>query len=120
MSDAAAYGDCLTASWLSDRLGVDTARIDRMRRAGELIAVRSPSDGNWLYPGWQFADGKPRPVVARLLTAARDRGLSEQRLYDMLTMRAGLGRAAVGGQRLVDLVASGEDDQVVAAVRTAS
>jgi hypothetical protein len=116
----AAYDDCLTASWLSARLGIDTARIDRMRRAGELIAVRSPGDGTWLYPGWQFADGAPRPVVARILAAARERGLDEQRLYDVLTMRAGLARRDAGQQRLADLVTAGEDDQVVAAVRAAS
>jgi len=115
-----ARDDCLTASWLSARLGVDTARIDRMRRAGELIAVPSPADGTWLYPGWQFADGTPRPVVARILAAARDRGLGEQRLYDVLTMRSGLGRREPGEQRLADLVVAGEDDQVVAAVRAAS
>lgn len=114
------YDDCLTASWLSARLGIDTARIERMRRAGELIAVRPSGAETWLYPGWQFADGAPRPVVARILSAARERGLSEQRLYDVLTMRAGLGRRDTGEQRLADLVVAGEDEQAVAAVRAAS
>ncbi len=118
-----AYDDCLTASWLSAQIGVDIARIDRMRRSGELIAVR-PADGvggaEWLYPAWQFADGAPRPVVSRIVSAARERGLSEHRLYDVLTMRAGLGRRNASDRRLADLIAAGEDEQVVSAVRAAS
>lgn len=116
----ATYDDCLSASWLSARLGVDTARIDRLRRAGELIAVRPARGAEWLYPAWQFSGGVARPVVPRILSTARDRGLSEQRLYDLLTMRAGLGRPSGSRRRLADLIASGEDEQVVAAVRAAS
>jgi len=116
----ATYNDCLGASWLSARLGVDTARIDRMRRAGELIAVRPAGGSEWLYPAWQFSDGEPRPAVSRIVTAARDRGLDEQRLYDVLTMRAGLGRRSGSERRLADLIAEGEEDRVVAAVRAAS
>jgi hypothetical protein len=119
-TSTAAYDDCLGASWLSARLGVDTARIDRMRRAGELIAVRPSGSAEWLYPAWQFSDGVPRPVVSRILSAARDQGLGEQRLYEVLTMRAGLGRRSASNRRLADLIASGEDEQVVAAVRAAS
>jgi hypothetical protein len=119
-TSTAAYDDCLTASWLSARFGIDTARIDRMRRAGELIAVRQPGAAEWLYPAWQLSNGVPRPVVSRIVTAARERGLGEQRLYDLLTMRAGLGRRSGSDRRLADLIAAGEDDQVVAAVRAAS
>jgi hypothetical protein len=114
------YDDCLSASWLSARLGVDTARIDRQRRAGELIAVRPAGSAEWLYPAWQFSDGRPRPAVARVVAAARERGLSDERLYDLLTMRAGLARRAGSDRRLADLLAAGEDEQVVAAVRAAS
>ena len=119
-TSTATYDDCLSASWLSAQLGVDTARIDRQRRAGELIAVRPTGGAEWLYPAWQFSDGKPRTVVSRIVAAARDRGLSEQRLYNLLTMRAGLGRRSGSDRRLADLIADGEDDQVVAAVRAAS
>ena len=116
----AAYDDCLSASWLSARLAVDTARIDRMRRSGELIAVRPPGGAEWLYPAWQFSAGAVRPVVSRIVAAASDRGLGEQRLYDLLTMRAGLGRRNAAERRLADLIAAGEDEQVVADVRAAS
>ncbi len=114
------YDDCLSASWLSARLGVDTARIDRLRRAGELLAVRPAGNAEWLYPAWQLSNGIPRPVIVRIVTTARERGLGEQRLYDLLTMRAGLGRRSGSDRRLADLIAAGEDDQVVAAIRAAS
>lgn len=107
------YGDCLTASWLSARLGVDTARIDASRRSGELIAVRPEGSQEWRYPAWQFRGGRPRASVPRIVAAARAAGLDEARLYDVLTMRLGLG----GERRLCDLLAAGDDERVVAAVR---
>jgi hypothetical protein len=114
------YGDCLSASWLSTRLGVDVARIDGWRRSGELIGVRPQGSTVWLYPAWQFTGGAPRPVVGRILAAARDAGLDERRLYDVMTLPLGLGQRAEGRQRLSDLVVAGADDQVVAAVRSAA
>jgi hypothetical protein len=32
--------EALAATWLAERMAVDPARIDAMRRAGELVAVR--------------------------------------------------------------------------------
>lgn len=115
-----AYDDCLTASWLSARLAVDVQRIEAMRRSGELIAVRPEGLAEWRYPSWQFAGAAVRPVVPRLVAAARSAGLDERRLYELLTMRAGLGRRGDAERRLADLVLAGEDEQVVAAVRAAS
>jgi hypothetical protein len=115
----ARYDDCLSASWLSERLAVDVASIDAMRRAGELIGVRPEGSTEWRYPAWQFSAGKPRPVVARILAAAREAKLDERRLYDVLTLPAGLGGRS-DARRLADLVVLGDDDQVVAAVRSAS
>ena len=114
------YDDCLSASWLSARLAVDVARIDAMRRAGELIAVRPDGSTVWLYPSWQFSGNEPRPVVRRILSAAREANLDERRLYDVLTLPLGLGVRADSARRLADLVVAGADDQVVAAVRSAS
>jgi len=114
------YGDCLSASWLSARLGVDVARIDAQRRAGELIGVRPEKSAEWLYPAWQFSGGEPRPVVRLILLAARDAGLDDRRLYDVMTLPLGLGAPREGRQRLADLVVAGADDQVVAAVRSAA
>ena len=85
-------------------MAVDPARIDAMRRAGELIAVREPGSIEWRYPAWQFESGKPRPAVARVVAAARESGVDESRLYDVLTMQLGL---RDGGGRLVDLLLAG-------------
>jgi hypothetical protein len=109
-----AYDDCLSGAWLSARLGIDATLIDRMRRGGELIAVRRDGQSDWLYPAWQFRGTTPRPAVRRIVNAARDAGLDEIRLYEVLTMRMGLGAER---RRLVDLLADGADDQVIQAVR---
>jgi len=87
-----------------------------MRRAGELIAVREPGSTEWRYPAWQFDAGRPRPGVARVVAAARESGVDESRLYELLTATLGL---RGGGPRLVDLLLEGRDDEVVAAVRSA-
>jgi hypothetical protein len=108
------YDDCLSAPWLSARLGIDGARIDAMRRSGELIAVRPEGSSQWLYPAWQFHGGRPRPAVPRIVAAAREAGLDDRRLYDVMTMRMGLG----GNRRLCDLLVAGEDDSVIAALRS--
>jgi len=106
----------LPATWLAARMAVDPARIDAMRRAGDLIAVRGAGSIEWRYPAWQFESGKPRPAVARIVTAARESGVDEARLYDVLTTPLGL---RGGGRRLVDLLIEGREDEVVAAVRAA-
>jgi len=111
------YDDCLSASWLSARLAVDVATIDAMRRGGELIGVRPEGSTEWRYPAWQFSGGRPRPVVARILAAAREAKLDDRRLYDVLTLPLGLGTRS-DARRLADLVVLGADDQVVAAVRS--
>jgi hypothetical protein len=106
----------LPATWLAQRLAVDPARIDAMRRAGELIAVREPGSTEWRYPAWQFDAGKPRASVTRVVQAARETGVDDARLYVLLTAQLGLRN---DGRSLVDLLLEGRDDEVVAAVRTA-
>jgi hypothetical protein len=112
----ARYASAVPATWLAARMAVEPARIDAMRRAGELIAVREPGSTEWRYPAWQFDSGRPRPGVARIVAAARAGGVDESRLYDLLTARLGLRDS---GRRLVDLLLEGRDDEVVAAVRSA-
>jgi hypothetical protein len=105
--------DCLTGSWLAERLAVDPLRIEAMRRAGELIAVRPPEGRDWHYPAWQFEDWKPRRGVARIVAAAREAGLDETRLYELMTGRLGL----MGDRRLADVLVEGREDEVVEAIR---
>lgn len=87
-----------------------------MRRGGELIGVREPGSTAWRYPAWQFDAFRPRPAVARVIAAARESGVDESRLYEVLTAPLGLR----GGRTLVDLLLEGRDDEVVAAVRSAA
>lgn len=108
--------DALAATWLAQRMGVDPARIDALRRAGELIAVRERGSTEWRYPAWQFENGAPRASVARVVAAARDVGMDEPRLYELLVTPLGL---RGDGSRLADLLVEGRDDEVVAAIRAA-
>ena len=108
--------NALPATWLAHRMAVDPARIDALRRGGELIAVREPGSTEWRYPAWQFEAGRPRAGVARVVQAARESGIDESRLYGLLTMPLGL---RGDGRRLLDLLLEGRDDEVVAAVRAA-
>jgi hypothetical protein len=106
----------LSRSWLAVRLGTQPAKVDAMRRAGQLIGIPEAAGGT-LYPSWQFGpDGKPRPVISRLKAAAARRGIDDRRLNELMTMRSGL----TGGHRLADSLGSGADDEVVAAIERAS
>ena len=107
----------MPATWLAERLAVDPARIDAMRRAGELVAVRETGSTEWRYPAWQFEGRVPRSGVARVVLAARESGLDETRLYELLTTPLGL---RDGGKRLGDLLVEGRVDEVVSAIRAAS
>lgn len=118
-SAAHAYPECVAATWLGERLAVDPARIEAMRRDGELIAVRRPGTTEWLYPAWQLEGWAPRAGVSRIVGAAREAGITDERLYDLLTAPLGLTRGG-GERRLSDLLVEGRVDDVVVAVRSAS
>jgi hypothetical protein len=93
----------LTGSWLAFRLGVDPLRIDRMRREGELYAIRNDS-GEWEYPSWQFdAAGELKPAVADFLASARREKIAPAELTELLERRVGL----AGGKRVRDLLLNG-------------
>jgi len=115
-TEAPRYPEAIAGTWLAERLAIDPAKIDLMRRSGELIAVREPGSLEWQYPAWQFDSGKPRRGIERVVTAARESGLDETRLYDLLTTPLGL--SGNDRRRLVDLLLEGRVDEVVAAVRS--
>jgi hypothetical protein len=105
----------LSASWLSTKSGIDTVKINAMRRAGELLAVRSAHSRDWLYPAWQFGPGgEVRPEVERILAAARERGLRPEQVSELLDRRSGM----TGGSRLKDDVIAGNVDHVLRALGT--
>jgi hypothetical protein len=97
-------------------MGADRQEIERCRRAGELFAV--PGIGNeWLYSAWQFGPGGHVPPAVRdAVKAAKEAGLTETRLIDVLRRRTGL----MGGGRLFDLLFEGRADRVVTEIRAAA
>jgi hypothetical protein len=112
----AAAQDTLSASWLAARTAVEPFRLEAMRRAGELIAYRPAGAHEHYYPVWQFDESwRPLPTIPRLVREARERGLRENRLYEILTARSGL----AGGRRVADGLAEGRSDHVLEAIRLA-
>lgn len=105
----------LTTTWVAERFGLDPVRVNALRRAGELYAVRPPGADEWIYPAWQFEAGDVRPSVARFLAAAREQGLTGARLARMLQRRVGM----VGGKTVLDLLLSDDPDSAIAAIRAA-
>jgi len=105
----------MSTSWLATRLGIDPVRVNAMRRAGELFAVRPGGSFEWMYPAWQFdPDGRPLPAVARVIRAAREAKLDEDQLAALLDQRVGI----VGsGRRLLDVLREGDEATVLAAIR---
>lgn len=116
MRNGEALEHALSAPWLSTRWGVDTVRINAMRRAGELLAIRAPGTTEWRYPAWQFdADGNVRGDVRHLLAAARARGFDGEKLNELLQRRSGM----TGRARLLDDLLAGRLDHVEAALARA-
>lgn len=107
----------MSTAWLSTKLGVDTVRLNAMRRAGELVGVRRAGSGDWVFPAWQFGyGGEVTADVRRVLAAARELGLSGERLNDCLDRRSGI----TGGGTLLDDLLAGRVDHVLATLRAAA
>jgi hypothetical protein len=107
----------LPASWLATRVGVDQEELERLRRSGELFAIRPDGTEEWLYSAWQFGPGGKVPeAVRRAVKAARDRGVSEGALLEMLRRRVGL----TGGGRMLDLLFHGDGRRVISEIQTAA
>jgi hypothetical protein len=103
----------MPATWLAQRLAIDPAMIDAMRRDGELIAVREPGSTDWYYPSWQLENGRPLHGIPRVVRAAREARLDEGKLYTILTARRGLH----GEGQVYELLRAGREDEVVELVR---
>jgi hypothetical protein len=108
--------DGLTTAWLAARLGTQSARVDAMRRSGELLGVRIPGRQEHVYPAWQFGrDGKPLANLQMLIRTARAGGIGDEGLYRILDMRTGL----TGSRRIVDEVRDGNDAPALRAIAAA-
>ena len=66
----------LSESWLGARTGLDPARLDVLRRRGELLGVRVGA--RYEYPAWQFGpDGQPLPALAAVLVESADEAIAD-------------------------------------------
>jgi hypothetical protein len=109
--------DTLSASWLASRLAIEPLKLEVMRRGGELIAYRPPAALEHYYPLWQFdEEWRPLSIIPRLVKEARERGLSDNRLYEVLNARAGMG----SGRKLGTSLREGRIDHVLDAIRAAA
>jgi hypothetical protein len=105
--------ESLAQPWLAARLGVPGERVDALRRSGELFGVRPPGRWEHPYPAWQFnGSGKPLASLPRVLRAAREAGLDDVELYDLLSRRSGL----TSRRTLVDVLLEGGEDHVMRAI----
>lgn len=107
------FAGCQPGTWLAVRVGIEPAKIEAQRRAGELIAVLEPGSTVWLYPSWQFDGREPLRDIPRVTRAAREARIDEERLFTILSARLGL----TGDEHVYDLLRDGRVDEVVALVR---
>ena len=108
--------EAISASWLGSRIGIEPERLDVLRRRGKLFGIRPPGGTEYLYPAWQFgADGKPLAFLPRLIEAARAANVDDDRLYELMSTRAGL----LDHRRLADVLREGGEEHVIAAIRAA-
>jgi hypothetical protein len=117
MSNGYGHDGGLTTPWLATRLGVQPSVVEGRRRAGELLGLRREGERDYWYPAWQWdADGAPRPVVSRMIQVAREHGISNDRLGELLVRKSGM----TSGRRVLDDLIEGRDEAVLAAVRSAA
>lgn len=108
--------ESLSTTWLAARMGTEPERVEVMRRGGELLGFREPGEQEFHFPVWQFdREGNPFGWVSLVTETAREAGIPDERLYEILSMRAGV----VGGRRVAGLLRDGDVEAALNAIRTA-
>ena len=116
-ADALAEFGALTATQIAALRRVETSNphptVSRWLKEGRVFAVSSPQGRQ--FPTFQFDDGTPRPVIARVLAALH----GQLRGWELLLWFTG-SSGFLDGARPVDLLASDPDAVVDAAAYQAS
>ncbi len=103
-----------SGAWLAMKTGVEPRVIEARRRARELLGIPADEGVDFLYPVWQFDEtGEPLPGIARIVQAARQAGLDDRGVYDLLERRDGM----TGSGRLFDSVREGRPERALDAIR---
>ncbi len=106
-----------SGAWLAMKLGVEPRRIDIERRSGELLGIPADRGDDHVYPVFQFGlDGRPLPAFVRAVRTAREAGLDDAELYELLLRREGM----TGTTRLADALREGREEHVLEAIRAAA
>ena len=104
-----------TGGWVGTPLAIDPRRLQALRDERTLFAVPT-RPGDYVVPAWQLAqNGGALPLIPRLLDAARQAGLDDVELHEVLNRKAGL----TGRERLVDVLLAGRTEHVLRAIRAA-
>jgi hypothetical protein len=107
LMSARVEADSVRGAELGKRLGISRQRLAQLRDSGKLLGLQPPLRTEHWYPEWQFdASGGVRPVVPRLLRAAREARLSPLSLHLLLTNP----EAGIDGRPLVELLDDRPDD----------
>ena len=105
----------LSSAELEKRLGVTPQRLEQLRAERKVIGLHLPQRREVYYPLWQFAeDGRPLPVLPRLLDAAAEAHIDPLALDALMTSEA-----AGDGISPAGLLHRHQDDSVLALVRAA-
>lgn len=100
----------LTIGEVAGLLGVNLAKVKELRDADTLIAVNHEDE--YLYPGFQFLEGKVNPVMPDLIAEAKDSGRTESGLALWMFIPTGY----LDGKRPVDIL--DEPDKLLLTARS--
>ncbi|MEL4896778.1 hypothetical protein [Crocosphaera sp. Alani8] len=97
-------GGTLKESEVCEKLNCKSQDLDRMRDNGDIIAVEV--DNQYLYPAWQFVDGKILPGLDKVLSQLKDDGVWTVIIF-MLT-----GDVRLDGKTALEMLREGEIKRV--------